>query len=389
MDSFQIEAVLNSCLDYLSTALHAMNPNLLQGDQGELKGSYSLMRIADAFLIGLKATVTLEYLYRMLNFQEIQWGNGVSSQQNENKYNLTLLQEAYNFALELAYRKIENSHIETGFIFHQSLDQINCNSIESIELIPPIPFGDFRKIKKVLPVTNGRDIFLNVTDSKVTHLLLTKRPVAEISLDNISDGKTFQMAPLILSIQSSGRIVFLIGDTKKNRTILQVINGKPQFFDYHSVKTRISQLLLSVLNDNSQCSFLSGWLVSRISRRKGTTIVIGNFSIEKLKDELVSFGEVKGSKSLLKDSDPNRKLLNAFTRPDGALIFNLAGELLFFGAILPFRKGTKEHLGGGARHHSALIFTETHKCTAIAISEDGAITIFQNGQIALTSENDV
>jgi DNA integrity scanning protein DisA with diadenylate cyclase activity len=115
-------------------------------------------------------------------------------------------------------------------------------------------------------------------------------------------------------------------------------------------------------------------------QKRGASIIIGDFNRDSLRKQLVSFTDVSIDQSLIFGTDDHyvREMLDHVSRPDGALIFDRQGHLLFIASILPFSQGNKV-IGGGARHQSTANFTRENKCIGITISEDGGITVFREG----------
>ena len=380
----QIDAFFSAVLNYLSSAYFSLESNLLQHQQGgHLLASHDLMRIADSFVLNFPKTVMLEYLYYVLNNEKNMLGENAWNDHDTCRYDMELLEKAYVFANELSSRKIENKEIYTGFIFHDSEDELLDNSIERIKLCAPIDFGDFSKIKNLIPSTNGRDIFFNVTKNKITHVFITRREVLEISMEPIANGKYFLARPLILSIQGSGKTFFIQGDTNRNKPLFQIVSNRPIIKDFNFIENYLKNFLSTRIDPNIDPQFFIKWLLSIPVKKKGTTVIIGDFDKEELRKKLVHYVEVSINVSIIRHYEKsNRVLLDHITNPDGALIFNKTGDLLFMSAILPFSQGRKV-VGGGARHQSAINFTKKFKCVGMTVSEDGNISIFNNGKLEI------
>lgn len=375
----QVESFFTAVLNYLSSAYFSLESNLSQHQQGYLLASNDLMRIADSFVLNFHKTVMIEYLYNVFNFEKQMHGNNAWIIHDKNKYNLELLEKIYELANELSSRKIENKEIYTGFIFHGSEDELERNSVKRVKLKEAIDFGSFSQIKSLIQATNGKNIFFNVINSKITHIFLTRKEVLEISMEPTGNGKNFQEKPLIVSIQGSGKVLFIQGDTDKNKTIFQIVNNNPVIKDLNFIENYLNNLLSKEIGGNINPHFFAKWLLSIPVQKKGTTVVIGDFNKEILRKKLVQYTEISiYGTTLFQNEKSHRILLDHITNPDGAIIFDKTGNILFISAILPFSQGEKV-TGGGARHQSAINFTKEYNCIAIAVSEDGNITIFNRG----------
>ncbi|NCB26105.1 MAG: hypothetical protein EOM62_11635 [Bacteroidia bacterium] len=381
-DTEQIDAFFSTVLTYLSSAYFSLESNLSHHEQGHLLASHDLMRIADSFVLNFSKTVIIEYLYYVLNIEKNMLEENAWNDHDTNRYNLELLENTFIFANELSSRKIENKEIYTGFVFHNSEHALIDNSTKRIKLETPIEFGRFSQIKNLIFSTNGRDIFFNVTKNKITHIFMTRREVLEISRDPIANGKNFVSRPLILSIQGSGNIFYLQGDIDRNRPLFQIVNSKPIIKDYKFIEKYLFDFLSTKVNGNFDSHFFIKWLFSVPVKKKGTTVVIGNFDRKKLRDKLVHCVEVSTGKIVNHNEESNRALLDHITNPDGAIVFDKTGNILFMSAILPFSQG-KKVIGGGARHQSAVNFTKEFQCVAITVSEDGNISVFNNGLLEI------
>ena len=349
-DTEKVKLFFQSLMAYLSSAFMSVKKNLRYHEAGHLLASHELMRIADSFLMSFQKSVMLEYLYSILNYDYVHINSNVSVLRDMNRYNLQLLETIYDLGIEISTRKIENEEIYTGFVFHSSETEVIDNSVMNIYL-PDVPeFGTFQNLKSLILASNGRNVFFNVSDNKVTHLFVTKENVTEISMEPFVGGKTFSGRPLILSIQGYGKVFFLQGNVDNNRILFQITNSKVQIKDY----TFISDYLKYFFNN----AFTSGihnldyfikWLLRLSTQRKGTSIIIGNITTSILKGKLVSYIATSVDNSLVfGNSSYAVELLDHISNPDGALIFDEKGNLLFMSAILPFSKG-KRIAGGGAQ----------------------------------------
>lgn len=381
-DTEKIDAFFATVLKYLSIAYFSLESNLSYHKEGHLLASNDLMRLADSFVLNFTKTIMIEFLYTVLNVEKNMLGENAWNDYDTSRYNLELIEKAYVFACELSTRKIENKEIYTGFIFHNSPEELDSNCITSIKLDIPIEFGEFNKLKRLIPSTNGRNIFFNVTNCKVTHIFITRNEVLEISMEPIGNGKNFISRPLILSIQGAGKIFFIQGDINRNKHLFQIINSNPIIKDYSFIKKYILTFLSTNCNSNFDYTFFVQWILSIPVKKKGTTIIIGEFDKEELGNKLVSCVDVSTSQVIINDERSNKELLDHVINPDGALIFNKSGQLLFMSSILPFAHG-KHVVGGGARHQSAINFTSKYHCVAITLSEDGNISIFNNGNVEI------
>ena len=383
-DTEKVKVFFESLLDYISSAYISVEANLSYHKDGHLLASHKLMRLADAFLMSFQKSIMLEYLYSILNYDLLPISSNASLLKDANRYNLQLLETIYDFGMEISSRRIENKDIYTGFIFHSSEVELLSNSIKCIRLSDAPEFGSFQNLKSLISASNGRNVFFNVTGNRVTHLFVTRENVTEIAMEPFVGGKTFTGKPLILSIQGNGKVLFLQGDVEQNRILFQITNSRVNIKDYRFIENYLDKFFKDVfIYSDLPCSHFVKWLLKFSSKKKGTTVIIGNFNKSDLKYKLVSYNDISIDSSLVFSDDRySLELLDSISNPDGALIFDEMGILLFMSAILPFSKG-KKIAGGGARHQSTINFTRSNRCIGITVSEDGGITIFNKGKIEI------
>jgi DisA bacterial checkpoint controller nucleotide-binding len=324
----------------------------------------------DILTTNIEKIILINYLHK--NFNNDKGGGRIS-------YSVELLNRIWTFAHEVSGSKVENKFIDCGFIFQQEGD-VELNSIRSVKIATPFSFDDFGKIKNYLRVSNGRDIFFSVTNGLVTHIILTIYQIKEVSLHTSRNNKLFQSRPLIVSIQSPGRMLFLEGGTERNKILFQIKNTKPVMRDDNFLKQRLSALLEPYCARKAAVknTFIE-WVLSLSIKGSGTSLFIGDFdhsiSREAIKSMDIDFAVTRPGGSFKK----NLSLLNNFILPDGSLIFNRKLSPVVIGAIVPNEKG-RGHNEGGSRHHAIQHFTLKHPdCIGIVVSEDGPVTVYING----------
>ncbi len=281
----------------------------------------------------------------------------------------------------MSTKKVENKEIYCGFIFHDAMNDVSPNSVRSIKFKKQFDFGDFGQLKNYLEISNGQNIFFNVTKDKITHLFITREKVNEIFLNPMSSGKQFQNRPLILSIQGNGKIHFLEGRSDQNKMILQIINSKPVIRDNNFIQKFIFESLKSYATVNDeQVEIFSKWVMGLSQKKHGTSLIFKVIT-ESIEKKLVKTIAVNFENNNFLNHNNLRhdlSLLDSIVNPDGAVVFGKNLIPSNISTILPIGKSS---LGtsGGARHNSVSNFTKEFSCLGIVISEDGPITIFENG----------
>ena len=355
--------------------------NLLY-ENGKLKASENFVTKSDIWSYNTEKIVIVEYLYHLFNTFDDNYENQFSLASNPLRYDIDLINTIYDFSNELSTKKIENKEIYCGFIFHDEISQIRNNSIKSIELIEPFDFGVFNKIKNSIEVSNGYNIFFNVTKGKVTHIFLTNININEILLNPLSEDETFASRPLIVLIQGHGKVHFLEGRPDSNKIILQIFNSKPLIQDNNFIKQFIEDIISeisSVANDKKE--LFTKWIMSLSQKKHGTSILFKVITPE-ISAKLAKTIGVHINSSLFENKETYRhdiSLLNSIVNPDGAVIFNNDLNPTNISTILPISQDSKETFGG-ARHNSVANFTKKFNCIGIVTSEDGAISIFKCGK---------
>lgn len=336
--------------------------------------------ISEHFIYNLERTIILEYLFYLFNDTD----NNYQESSQGIRYGLELIQKIHDFCLELSTKRVENEDIYCGFIFHDEKSHIDLNSVNKVELDEPIEFGNFGKLKKILQVTNGQNIFFNVTNKFITGFFITKQKIKEIFYNIESENLSFKNRPLIVSIQGEGNINYVEGQEKNNPLLLQILNSAPKIKDREFIKNKIKTILAKIkgINKNSKSlnSFLE-WLLSLSLGGHGTSIIIGNFEKDEVKKLLVKSTEIHYPQFKDFKDKFNIEMLNHLVKPDGAIIFSEKFQPLFIGSILSIPKENSKNISGGARHNSMLNFSLLlPDGIGIAISEDGPITVFKNGK---------
>jgi hypothetical protein len=351
-----------------------------------LKASPSFVAKSDIWLYNIERTIIVEYIFNLFNTFDEDYSNHFKLAPNFLRYDLDLINTILNFAYELSSKKVENKEIYCGFIFHDKASYVRPNSVRSIKFQKQFDFGDFGQLKNYLEVSNGQNIFFNVTKDKVTHLFVTRDKLNEISLNPIGNGKTFQSRPLILSIQGSGKINFLEGREDQNRIILQITNSKPVIRDNNFIKQFIYNSLKEFSTaTHDQLNVFSKWVMSLSQKKHGTSLLFNNVT-ELTEGKLVKTFKISFENNSFLDQYNLRhdlSLLDSIVNPDGAVIFNKGLMPTHISTILPIGQSATG-TSGGARHNSVSNFTSEFKCLGIVISEDGPITIFKNGDKLIT-----
>lgn len=379
-ESRHIQIFFRVLMQYFSY-FHESIQDALPLKDGHLKASPSFIAKSDIWLYNIKRTIIIEYIYNLFNTYDKNYSNEFKFAPSPLRYDLDLINKILDFAYELSTKKVENKEIYCGFIFHDKASEVKPNSVRSIKFQNQFDFGDFGQLKNYLEVSNGQNIFFNVTNNKVTHLLITRDKLNEIYLNPIGNGKTFQKRPLILSIQGNGKIYFLEGRPDENKIILQITNSQPLIRDNKFIKEFIYNSLKEFsIADHNQLNIFSKWIMSLSQKKHGTSLLFNNVTsmTEKklVKTVKISFQNdvILGQEGLQHDLF----LLDSIVNPDGAVIFNNSLVPTHISTILPIGQ-TATATSGGARHNSIANFTKEFECLGIVISEDGPISVFKNG----------
>ncbi|MFW5804425.1 MAG: DNA integrity scanning protein DisA nucleotide-binding domain protein [bacterium] len=369
--------VLMQYFEYFSESIL----NSLPIENGILKASPSFVAKSEIWLYNLERTIIIEYIYNLFNTFNEDYSNEFKLAPSPNRYDIDLVTNIVDFAYELSTKKVENKEIYCGFIFHDKMNDINANSVRSIKFKKQFDFGDFGQLKNYLEISNGQNVFFNVTKDKISHLFITREKVNEIYLNPMSSGKQFQKRPLILSIQGNGKIYFLEGRSEQNKMILQIINSKPVIRDNNFIQNFIFESLKSFATvDDEQIEIFSKWVMSLSQKKHGTSLIFLEV-LESIEKKLVKTIPVEfGNNNFLNPNNLRHDLtlLESIVNPDGAVVFGKNLIPSNISTILPIGKSS-QGTSGGARHNSVLNFTKQFNCLGIVISEDGPITIFENG----------
>ena len=353
-------------------------------EHGYAFASGELAIIVDRLVYNLEKTVIVEYLYNVFNRYDEKYKEQQGMVEPPIRYDFDLLTRIIALAYELSFQKIENEEINVGFVFHDELDNLQNNCVKAIKLKEKIKLGDFKSIKHLLPISNGKNIFFNVTEGCITHIFITKNIVKEIYFKPLTNSKAFLDRPLIVSIQGSGKIIFLEGGNDKNKVLLEIANGRPKIRDIDFVQKHLLLHLESeIQTEKEKIKLFIDWVLSLAYQKHGASILIGNFDA-KVKDKLIKQTTIEYPDEFLEDEKfYDLELLTSFIRPDGAVLFSRKLIPYYITTILPFTKVTKAPTGG-ARHNSSMNFTKENKCIGIVVSEDGPITLFKNGKKVIT-----
>lgn len=380
-DSRHIQIFFRVLMQYL-TYFYQSIQNDLPIENGHLKSSPSFIAKTDIWLYNIERTIVIGYIYNLFNTYDEHDSNEFKFAPAPLRYGINLVNTILDFANELSTKKIENKEIYCGFIFHDKNSEVSLNSVKSIRFHKEFDFGDFYQLKNYLEISNGQNIFFNVTKDKVTHVFITEDKFNEVYINPIGTGKRFLSKPLILSIQGNGKIFILEGRSDQSNIILQILNSKIIIRDYSFIKNYLNRCLKSFLDvPEEKIEYFSKWVISLSQKERGTSLIFCDMNSNTEKNL------VKTVKINLENTEfieePNLKydllLLDYFVNPDGAVIFNSKLVPTHISTILPLGK-YKESTSGGARHNSVSNFTKKMNCLGIVVSEDGPISIFNNGK---------
>jgi hypothetical protein len=380
-DSRHIQIFFRVLMQYISYFYESIQ-NDMPIKNGHLKASPSFVAKSDIWLYNIERTIIVEYIYNLFNTYDEDYSNNFKLAPNPIRFDLDTVNSILDFAFELSTKKVENKEIYCGFVFHDKANEVRPNSVRSIKFQNQFDFGDFGQLKNYLEVSNGQNIFFNVTKDKVTHLFITRDKLNEIYFNPIGDGKTFQNRPLILSIQGNGKIHFLEGRSDHNKIILQIINSKPVIRDNRFIQQFIYDNLkkFSTANDEQVVVF-SKWIMSLSQKKHGTSLIFNNVT-KSVDEKLVKSVKISFEDNVFLEHQNLRhdlSLLDSIINPDGAVVFGKNLIPSHISTILPIGQSATG-TSGGARHNSVLNFTRVFKCLGIVISEDGPITIFKDGK---------
>lgn len=336
----------------------------------------------EMWIYNLSRTLVIEYLFRLFNEHDEYYHRNTRLSEQPRRYSIDLVERIIDFSNELAQRKVENKDLQCGFIFHDRVDEVRMNSVRAVRLKKSVVFGDFKKLKSLIEATNGQDIFFNVTKGQITHIFITRNKVEEIQISPLGRGKAFSSRPLIVSVQGTGKVHFVEGRRGGgNKVLLQMNYGRPAIRDAQFMLDKLIGSISSftVLRGN-KVKLFAKWIMSLGLRKHGASLLFqASSTVEPqgfIKSIDIDFGDHLFLNSTSQKHDLS--LLNYLSNPDGALVFNKKLKPTRFGTILPMHNLT-EMPGGGARHNSVKNYTRQHSCLGIVVSEDGPITIFNEG----------
>lgn len=159
------------------------------------------------------------------------------------------------------------------------------------------------------------------------------------------------------------------------QTICTVIGGEFVFPQTRTPLERI-QPILSERIDQTVIEQLAEVVAQALNSHHGCTLVVLNAN---------QIGQIAGQR-LLNEIPGNsfNEIVSAMSGIDGALIFDQQGNLHMFGSILQGEPAVNEDRSRGSRFNSALRFSSIFSdATILVVSEDGPMTIIQNGEILL------
>jgi DNA integrity scanning protein DisA with diadenylate cyclase activity len=374
-----IELFLDILGEYIHRALLTLMA-IFSNSNSPANPSREAMYITDHLRLNIAKSVLLEYLFTIFNEVDENYIRRTANSPPSLKYDMQIIEKAWSFTHELAGLRLENEEICCGFIFQIHGSHIENNSVRSVKLEQPLPFGVFQALKNLLKTSNGQDIFLNVTKGYVTDIVLTKNKVKDISLSPVGGEKNFSGRPLIVSVQGAGRIFFIEGGTEKNSLLFQIVNNSPVIRDGEFIRRLLRSYVQKHTSSNKISNFVD-WILSLGPKRKGTSVIILKGDANVLSRSAIKYFKIRYSEDVFFDANDRGydfSLLDHFTLIDGGIVLSDSLTPTHIGAIVPNRRGNRKD-GLGARHNSIISFTESNNCLGIVISEDGPITIYENG----------
>jgi hypothetical protein len=376
-----IEIFFDLLGEYIQRGLVTLVRSFMSSKKPDAPNSEA-MHITDHWRVNISKSVLLEYLFTIFNEVDKNYIRRVAYSPRSLKYDMSVIEKAWSFSHELAGLRLENEEIRCGFIFQNDGHHIDINSVRSVRLDRALPFGSFQSLKNVLKTANGQDIFLNVTKGFVTDIIVTRNKVKDISLSPVGSEKTFSGRPLIVSVQGAGRIFFIEGGYDRNALLFEIVNNSPIIRDGGFIRGLLQSYLEKYTSSDKIDSFIE-WILSLGPKRKGTSIVILKSDSNILERSAIKYFKIHYSEGIfLSNSDDQRydfNLLDHFTLIDGGIVLSENLVPTYIGTIVPNKRGNSFD-GVGARHNSIMSFTELNDCLGIVISEDGPITIYEQGR---------
>lgn len=331
---------------------------------------YVFNRILNSYLSSFDRAIPLSFLYYVMNVEMVNnEATGCMESHDTCSFSKEYIKLIFDLSMELSARRIENKDVYTGFIFHKDIGSLYNNSIDTLKLSTSVKFGDFKKIKSLIPMTNGKDVFFNVTNGKITHVFRTRREVSEISRNLYGGGKNFSDKPLIVSIQGNGNVAFLRGGMGGNDIILQIKNNMILYKDYRYLESKLLEYFSGKIEHHI---LLVKWILSMPLMKKGATVIIVDNVVDRKK--FVKCTSVDADGQNFDNEDSYLHMLNSMTNPDGAVVVDTNFKIIYVGALLPMRR-VRANSSEGSRHHSMRSFIEKNNCIGVTISEDGEVTI--------------
>lgn len=368
--------LFDTLLQYFNLAMQAFEGNLRKLEDGKtIIVSDQLMHIADYFLASFARNVALEFLFSIISTKRVFTSQYSWVVKSKLFINFEILTKTYDFAIELSTLKVENREIKTGFaiISKQYLEDFESHIVR---FKSEKKYGNFKEIKNLVQAVDGRRTFFAVVDEKIIGIFFIDSDIIEsestdANLDEYGNA-------LLVSIQGTGGISYFQYHSSRFTNLFEIINGRIQIRDNKNRKQKLKEIIESTVSKDFNIEIFIPWIFKNVTKKKGTTFIIGKFTHNSISKALVSSTPIDD----LNLNDANETILENFSNLDGGIILNKSGRLLYIGAIFEFKN--KIHANGGARHTSAINFTHAHKCLAITVSEDGGITMFENGALILS-----
>lgn len=378
VDNRQIRLFFGALSNVVRIYANAINRGPGSRENGSRHASRELMYLSDYCYLSLRKAVICEYLFCALNWADENYNIEYSFAPKGCHLSLSLIEKAYNFATELLSRTIENRPIQTGIAFHQKVGDLKKNCAQLFHLKQSVPFGDFDRSKHLLEMANGDNTWLNVSKGHLAHLFALNKSISDRWLDRNDKSDRICGRPFFLAIRGPRNALFIDGLEFEPKVLLQIQAGQPVIQDDEYVRDILKNLLVDYGVKNMAAKRLVPWLVSLSRRRHGTTVFIMD-PPEDLDKLVVKAVSLSARKWHISDERSVLSFLNTLSNTDGALILDNKLTPKYSGVITPI-KPSSTNSQGGSRHNSARCFTEEYRCLGIVVSDDGPISVFNNGE---------
>lgn len=280
----------------------------------------------------------------------------------------------------LSMMRIENKPVEFGVLFVEDYSKLmrTLPRYLIMEFDDKIDFRDLARYPQpLLDVVDGHKGFLVVDgEMAIRGLFYPLLPPEGVDPIPKGDYKQIQTSAVLAMVRGT-RLVRVVAGGK---IAFELHDGKLGVRDYDALVEMLEHVGREITPTVSGRD-LAHCVLDVSGAGKGTIIVLGCSDVPE-----DATGGMRSTIDIRHDQKLRGEMLRQLSATDGALILDRKGRVRAFGAILTVEQ-TQHHqreLRGGTRSYVAEAFATQHpELTVIKISEDGPISIYRNGVLAL------